>query len=421
MRRKKKHITRITSRAMPNLAQPPIVRHARDDVGQHSLLTDLSGLEQQDCREIARAEAVRLRPCFNMMAARLAHDIDRLDSILDNDPMATDPFTLGPIDSADVLEHIFNAVTRHTGNVILSKPLIAPESTLYFLEKYYNQNNAIFSYYNIETEIDTHSYALSIMRTAATASASVSRPMMTVDSLYMRHIASRAPQALYVAMQNILDFVSHDMLHHLTNVMLSQNVARRRDNAPYLEESDTLYAAYFKKQAETNQPPSYESWAVMGHARNMRLADDVVVPQIAGQVNIFYTELNRITDKMSMATRQYFSAIPLYALCRIYPLDHPLIQSCLDRMPPPVTVAPQLYNAAAQNVAAAYYAAGVINPDPKTRTGHDQILLHLINALPHITALHAPLRGEQAHKVAVARDRAAAFDLRMLSTLARHI
>ena len=421
MRRKKKHITRITSQTIPDLAQPPIVRHARDDVGQHSLLTDLSGLELQDCRAIARAEAIRLRPCFNMMAARLAHDIDRLDSILDNDPIAATPLSLGPIDRADVLEHIFNAVTRHTGNVILSKPLIAPESTLYFLEKYYNQNNAIFSYYNIKTEIDTHSYALSIMRTAATVAASVSRPMMTVDPLYMRHIAPHAPQAMYTAMQNILDFVSHDMLHHLTNVMLSQKIARRRDKAPYLEESDTLYAAYFKKQAETNQPQSYESWAVMGHARNMRFAEDVVVPRIAEQVNIFYTELSRITDKMSVATRQYFSAIPLYALCRIYPLDHPLIQSCLDRMPPPATVTPQIYNAYAKNTADAYYAAGVINPDPKTGSGHDRILLHLINALPYITVLHAPLGGELAHKVAVARDRAAAFDLRMLSTLARHI
>ncbi len=318
----------------PVIINAPVVTDAVD--GARPFLDMVASLRRNDSAKVAAAESERLRPYFAGLSRYLG------------EPAGTASDTLKKLTAPGALSALFNASAAARHNTILSEVVIAPQDIRHegpaaslfmrsnaFEQAYeYRDNRSVFGFLQLYED-----------RQPATYSATV--PVLLLDSHRMRKIRPYQADAMLRHLQRAMTLVNHDMLHHFTGSIVNNETA------------ETFPGSYTAKRfgshggTRTHTPlrlwdmalPGglYEEWAQIAHERVfLAPGNEAMAAEIDGLIDPCFDELERIRDAMMKTAKDrpddardtidYFGMMMAHALTRVFPLNHPVMSHCMDRI-----------------------------------------------------------------------------------------
>ncbi len=312
-----------------------------------------------DSRLVARLESARLAPYFATLSAYMSDALRKRREAKPDEP------SKGPkIDDLirpENLAAMFNGVADYNRNTVLSQIAIVPDvfirdektkkelfdgHALLGGNTLHHGRNFNFGFVQVYKRDDK-----------GKAVSSVAFPLLSLDTPMLELVAPHQPRALLQSLQTVMNSGNHDMLHHMTNEILTSTVSRSFRREPFRE---------FFEVAKTNKPLwdwsrknlssgrgdsdpfSYESWLIMTQ-REVRNRAETMPGLEQGQVQTAVEsccrELKRISAEMqsSAATPEegarnahravdYFGSMVAYALSRFQPITGPYISTLIEAM-----------------------------------------------------------------------------------------
>ena len=313
---------------------PPVICDS-GDAGRIKARDFIHGLQPLKINEMAAAEAKRLAPYFTFLAARLA-----LSDTARQHALAYKGFHKTP--DADDLARLFCMITEKGRSLLLSTPMVMPTSilhdsdlkpgqrgkwktdfTTFFKTASYRDRPMRFGFYqavNTYTEDDNLQGAISI----PSFQFSYSMPTMPRTA------------RMLTALQNIITAVNHDVMHHFTSSILNKDISKTNP-VPYSDNLRDHHKLYFHGTSSEDLQ-SYESWNILSHAATMKsLLAAGEAGALQEHLDIYYKELSwyyfdrsvRLSPHQQQEAYDILAIAPAFALMRIIPMDHPLMQYCL--------------------------------------------------------------------------------------------
>lgn len=233
------------------------------------------------------------------------------------------------LSSREGLHRVFNGMAKHCKSTMLSDIVIMP----FNLEKESSRDSlgpeSAATYF--------HHYIFSFGFMTAyeggnrePAQGSTSFAVFNIDSRALDALAPYAPEKMLRDLQTLMTLVNHDMLHHLTlplvNPEITQNLAK---SAAKIEEWDRSITT------KIGSPDYYEDWAQIGQEVVLNgPGTEPLQQEIKKILSGYISELVRICGEMKKQdispdeihkTSSFFSILAGHALCRAFPLNHPLM------------------------------------------------------------------------------------------------
>jgi len=320
----------------------PVVVDAKTKKGVGPLLDFVAGLRTNRNAVIAAAENDRLRPYFRALSLYLRAQ-------LKGDQKDPDNQKIRKLSDPRALSGLFNAMAAYSRNTLTSEMAIAPDSIMnegpaahlfgaqYQFQVEYKHGDFRFHVGFFQVRADTQ-------RTREESS--VTFPLFLLDKKIAERLEERSPESLLKEFQAVFTLVNHDMLHHFTSPVINSAIAGK-----YGADSSALNRWGENLPRGNHSTEAYEDWAQVSHeqvlietagsGKKERIAD------VEKRIDSFFDELTRIgqeiakqkpkskkddPEKTAHETVDYMGMAMAHALSRVFPLDHPVMQRCLDRL-----------------------------------------------------------------------------------------
>lgn len=325
--------------------KPPVIgSHNKKRVTQ--FCEYLSQLCKAPMSAIAEAESRRLAPYFSALEKRLepgqpaGGSLGRIKAVITHHPIPPAPETPEQKEKKSLCR-TFNKVAADTKNVIISEFSIVPETLLTDPAVSMMKNNRRISQFFKPVRHNKTDISLGFIQCMQNGGAgSVTVPVAALDSNILKSIKELDTKAMMTSLQGILTAVNHDMMHHLTNTCLNNDVSNTPQAVPYAAKLNTFIAMHVRGHDEA--PYSYESWALLSHADTWREMRGTETEQdLNRSIDTFYDSLSRLGGEMKRAGKteservaviDYFSVLCAFALMRIHPFNHPAMVRVMDRI-----------------------------------------------------------------------------------------
>jgi hypothetical protein len=317
----------VTGAKEPIELKAPIVTDASDD-GVRELQEFIDVLKWSRNTDVAAAEAARLEQegYWPALSAYIQGAI--------TDPQAQQE--LKNASSPETLVETFKRMAAGIRTTLISEVVILSSDMLengplskefgnsrrYDVPYVYHRGKFLFGFFQVKGQDDDG-------RGGSTTFAT-----FTVDGRCLNVLKAHNPADFLQELQTVMTYVNHDMLHHLTSTYINrdsvvQDWHRNGQDLPLHRWGHRL-----PRHAGSE---AYEDWAQIAHEKT-RLGDQRGVDQIAGHMDCYFEKLKCIKDASLGADAQtrdsinYFADVMAHALSRVFPLNHPVMQRCLDHM-----------------------------------------------------------------------------------------
>lgn len=329
-------------RGLPVSVEAPIVVDAASDAGVKPLLDFIGGLESNSNEAVAEAEGKRLGPYFSALSVYLRQALGALGGT--DESVQNNRDKLEKLTTPESLSGLFTAAARRTRNTITSDVAVltsdiiktGPASYLFGdpqFQVHYNYAGHMFNFGFIQV------YEGGDRKKAKSSTAF---PTFILDKDMMANVAPHRPLEMLKNFQNVIAWVNHDMLHHFTSPLINPIVTKRFafDDVIKPEGKDGPVHLWYKT-LPGGYGSYYEPWALVSHEKIMLTkGNEAQVSDITKQVDSYFSELTRIgadiaRDKgpeKAHETVDYFGMVMAHALSRVFPLNHPVMEHCLQRM-----------------------------------------------------------------------------------------
>lgn len=317
------------------MKKPPIITGANENsIAQ--LIAYLSQNKQDPAGHIAEDEARRLTPYFAALDARLDTPQDEPNAVITHHKIQSAPEN---ISGKGGLARLFSKVAADTGNVITSEFAIIPSSLMYVPAiRTLEQTGGIKSFFKSTAHNDTLITLGFIQCLHDDGASSVTVPVAALDRDVLALVKKHDTKKMLDCLQAILTAVNHDMMHHLTNVVLNSDVSKITQGPPYAEKLKKFISTHVRGRDES--PGSYESWALLSHADTWRKIRGSDMDRDLNQtVEAFFESLRQLDRDMKDSGESperrataidYFAAFGAFGLMRIHTFDTPVMQRALD-------------------------------------------------------------------------------------------
>lgn len=319
---------------------------SRDEKSAAQLYEYLSQLRKATPGAIAEAESRRLAPYFSALEKRLDRDqpadsfLGRVKAVITHHPISPAPETPEQKEKKSLCK-TFNKVAADTGNVIVSEFCIIPETMLSHPAVSAMENSREIRQFFKRIRHNDATISLGFIQCMQdSGTGSVTVPVAALDSDILKSIKDFDTKTMMASLQDILTAANHDMMHHLTNTCLNNDVSNTAQTAAYAAKLNTFIAIHLRGNDEA--PGSYESWALLSHADTWREMRGTETEQdLSRAVDTFYDSLSRLDREMKDAGKtefqrsaviDHFSVLGAFALMRIHPFSDPLMTHVLDRI-----------------------------------------------------------------------------------------
>lgn len=316
----------------------PVVMDAASHSGLAAFMRYLSGLKNNDSAALAAQEGARLKPYFNSMSRHLGGILQKVD---DDTALGREKAGLGKISRPEDLKSLFNDMARHTRNTLLSEVVILPDNI-----RDSGPAKSLFDKpcFNTDYYYGGHRFGFGFLQVYRTdemgiKNGSVTFPTFMIDHRMMEAVARHQPRLLLEKLQDVMTWGNHDMLHHLTMPELNKYNPEVAENFQSPEKGETAPYNWFSNIG-------YEAWAQRLHENVLEASDAGDLESLKEKVDAYFDELERIRDeslsgeggKLEVMRRKvhetmdYYGVVMANALTRAFPLNHPLLGHCLERM-----------------------------------------------------------------------------------------
>jgi len=281
----------------------------------------ITGDGAHDVDHLANDEADRLLDYFDTLEQRLFHSTH---------PEKPD------LSKKGCLSALFKKVATDTQNLILSEFIIIPENFLHDTGfQTMIRTGRMNSYFHPITRHDTtvHMGFVQIMNPHNTGS--VTFPVFALDGKVMQDLEGFNARPIAEALQKILTIANHDMMHHLTNTYLNDDISKTAKTIPYAKDLDTFMRSHLKGSA------GYENWAVLSHAATWHEANkNGAESELSKALDQCFDAIQTLDESLKEAGKpphiraravDSFSTIACLGLIRICPLNDPLMQRAMNQ------------------------------------------------------------------------------------------
>lgn len=326
----------MTKRIRPAISvTAPIITDAMDVAAADALQNYIAGLASHSNTTTSRAEAERLSGYFGDAEIYLKREITKLDH---GHPLAQEKPTLEKLVTSKSLSGMFNAVSAHFRNTLISDVVLLPEGLEdqphvrnIFPERRFNQvfdlngtGNIYFGFLKVPQK--DHKGRIT---------SAVSIPTMSLSGAILEAVAGHDPLPMLKIFQDVMTHVNHDMWHHLSSFMISDAVSH--DFGKKFDKTSAF--SWGVRIPEKGNPDSYERLVHTIH-ENVLTQDGTKkdFSVLEEKIDNFFTHLDRIAVEIAAKGEDpkrvvnYFGLAIGHALSRIYPLDHPLVLRSIDRL-----------------------------------------------------------------------------------------
>jgi hypothetical protein len=165
----------------------------------------------------------------------------------------------------------------------------------------------------------------------------------TIDSETIAPLLPQGAQKMFADLQSVMTLVNHDMLHHLTSPILTPTVSDKHDQKLVYGLPVHAWGDNVRRYGWGGSTEAYED-LVQITQEHVVLQGDPKGKKTTAIVDSYFDELTRLRDGALKAATSYdakddvrsavnYCALLMgHALLRVYPLNHPVMTSCLDRM-----------------------------------------------------------------------------------------
>ncbi|MBI2234053.1 MAG: hypothetical protein HYU57_03485, partial [Micavibrio aeruginosavorus] len=296
--------------------------------------------------DIAEAESRRLAPYFSALEKRLDRDqpadgiFGRIKAVITHHPVPPAPEPPEQKEKKSLCR-TFNKVAADTKNVIISEFSIIPETMLKDPAVSAMEGRREIRQFFKRTRHNDADISLGFIQCMQDGGAgSVTVPVAALDLNILKNIKEFDTKTMMTSLQDVLTAVNHDMMHHLTNTCLNNDVSNTPQAVPYAAKLNTFIAMHARGRDET--PGSYESWALLSHADTWReMRGTEAEKDLNRAIDTFYDSLSRLDGEMKIAGKtesqraaviDHFSVLGAFALMRIHPFNDPAMIHALDRI-----------------------------------------------------------------------------------------
>lgn len=250
------------------------------------------------------------------------------------------------------LTNIFQRIAQQTRSIILSEVMILPHSFVSDPELF--SRKEIYSGGVATTALradahDTRGYHFGFYDVRQHASGAdtqwykyesdIALPVLALDDNMMKPLAPHNPEPLLRALQSVVTYCNHDMMHNMVNTTTKGDISRLTESR-YKQELD-LFMEHKTGRFSPDDVLGFESALVIGHARTWQhLKDTAVGDNLKQAITHYYDALTQITtqlktealdaDTQHQIVDYYAMAVP-FALARMVPLHDALMDYALAR------------------------------------------------------------------------------------------
>ena len=165
----------------------------------------------------------------------------------------------------------------------------------------------------------------------------------TIDSKLLKVINKHKPQKMLGHLQAVMTLVNHDMLHQLSLPGIREDIAKNRGLVHYRLPSSHWFSEVRDYTSKQHGTEAYEDLLQIMQEKTV-LKSDPDNKIVMEHVKNYFDELMRIRDVAMRAAKgnaqkdfvrdsvNYCAMLMAHALTRAYPLDHPVMGYCVDRM-----------------------------------------------------------------------------------------
>ena len=293
-----------------------------DTQAAEEFMAYITGDGAHDVQHLADAEADRLGDYFGTLEKRLA------------------PHEKLVLSQKGSLSALFKKVATETRNLILSEFIVIPEKILshaaYQLQIRTGRMNSYFK------PVDYHGGIIQmgfVQTMNPDKDGSVTFPVLALDTKMMTALESFDLRPVAEGLQKILSIANHDMLHHLTNTYLNDDISKTARTIPYARDLENFMREHVG--GSDTDPGSYESWALLSHAATWREASrsgedhalSDAVDQCFAAIHALNRDLQAAGKPLPIRAQAIdsFSTIACFGLMRICPLHAPLMERAVEK------------------------------------------------------------------------------------------
>jgi hypothetical protein len=255
---------------------------------------------------------------------------------------ASNPKSLAARTSPENLAHIFNETTAVTSNALISEVVIIP-SNIYSA----GRTQQVFNRSRLDVPYNTAFgyFAFGFFQAyGAEHEQSSTFAIFTLDSDAIAPLLPYDTHKMFAGLQKAMSMVNHDMLHHLTAPIIDPVVADKHNQSFSRQLPVYAWADKVRKYGGWGgDSEPYEDLMQIVH-ENAVLTSDPDGKKTTAIVDDYFKELTRLCAvALADATHQkqkddvreavnYCALLMGHALTRVYPLNHPVMTNCLDKM-----------------------------------------------------------------------------------------
>lgn len=372
-----------------DVSSMPVVTSIMEKPEVRKLHNFLQGLRKADHATLAADEAARLQPYFDKMSKYLLrHDGAKgLETIL----------------SPAGLRQAFNLVSAATGNLILSNVVVAPQR---ILKSKYAAPPGRIRLISLEQEFRTADDSLVSFDFwqvyGAKKKSSISLGTLRLASKQLQPFSAAELRPLLEDIQQMMQIVNHDVLHHFTMSVLNTRITARF--------KDFMSTPFMLWKARDDANGGYECFVHILHEKIL-LDDPQTLQDMRDISSRFVEKLKKLPDAVP-----YMSDVMAHCMSRLLPLDHAILRDFLAAVYPLDPGAASVIADGLKGIKLKHdsiqvvrdYAAAGVNFRPTTKNSASDTyiktkLLRLINMSTRDTQFHAPVHKKSDIGYSIAR------------------
>ncbi|MEZ0224430.1 MAG: hypothetical protein ACAH83_07755 [Alphaproteobacteria bacterium] len=333
----------VSAPALPVIVNAPIVLDAKTKEGVQGLLDYIRSLSTHKNTEVAQAEAERLQPYFSAMNVYLTQALEKTGVGM------PEKAALKRLTTPGSLSKLFNAMADYTRSTLISDVVvmtdnIKTEGPASHLFREWNEFKTDYSF-------NGRSFNFGFLQVYEggkkdKARSATTFPTFLIDRKMTSALHSEA-EPVVRGLQSVMTLVNHDMLHHLTSTYIGGNTAFKPEDMRRWSYVDPV-KEWARTIPRVSEGEAYEEWAQMGQEKVLLApGNEALVEEVRVKVDQFMNGLERVRDRilreagdppppeelrLAHDVVDYFGTTMAHALTRVFPLNHDIMQYCLDRM-----------------------------------------------------------------------------------------
>lgn len=338
--------------AQPQHRRAPIILDPKDRQAMDYAVSFVRSHKERGHMAAAEEEARRLKPWFEGYSKRLQAALDTMET----SPSATISIykqdggaSLRDLTTPGNLSKLFTACSDYTKNTVLSEFLIAPASLFGYDD---NDIKRLLEgrIYNSDIPYGSQKFSMGFIQVFENKNGkNVSDtivPIFTLDDDILKTISPHGGDELLLHLQNALTLINHDPLHNYSIEYISAVSGKFSEEQAgvrawinnYFNRDSGYFSAY-----DENGPLGYEGWANLSQARTWEHLTGMEGERLLDEnVEGFMDKLQEISFKLEEETDlsryqrhkviDYLGTSMIFALGRIYPLDHPKVKNAIKKL-----------------------------------------------------------------------------------------